>query len=332
MRHKIISTGLTAMSCLALTACSTEEAPQAEGPVLFSDCEDGCPEMAVIPAGSFLMGAEGGEEGRPEGPIHEVTIAQPFALATREVTNAEYARFLADTGREASKGCWAFNQEEKAFKFSEEADYTSPGDGAGDGAPDMPVVCVSWLDAKAYTAWLSEKSGKAYRLPTEAEWEYAAKAGTTTDFPWGDDINQGCEYANIYDTDGSVVGFSGFVPHSEGEVLKSLANAECSDGHVGASPVGSYPANSLGLYDIVGNVWEWTEDCYFAPYPEDIPTDGSAYNPGDTCERRSVRGGSWITSPFRIRPAWRGRDPEDQLSWIFGFRVARDLAPDEAAN
>lgn len=296
----------------------------------FADCDDTCPEMAVVPAGSFTMGTDGGEEGRPEGPPHKVVIARPFALARLEVTNADYARFLKDTGRKPSAGCWSFDFAAKQFQFDEAADYKSPGDGAGDAAPDMPAVCVSWHDAQAYVGWLSEKTGHAYRLPTEAEWEYAARAGADTIFPWGDDIGDGCVHANIYDVDGAPVGFSGFVSASSDETLVSLDHAACSDGHLGAAPVASYRANAFGLYDMIGNVWEWTQDCYEAPYPANVPVDGSAFETEGSCKRRSVRGGSWITSPFRIRPAWRGRDPEDQLSWIFGFRVARDLSDEEA--
>jgi formylglycine-generating enzyme required for sulfatase activity len=329
MRTPLLScAGLALAGCphpAAATGPGSDEQTQVQ---LFTDCDAGCPEMAVIPAGSFMMGAEGGEEGRPEYPVHEVTIARPFALATLEVSNADYAAFLAATGRTAARGCWYFDQQDRAFRMNDQADYASPGDGAGNGAPDMPAVCVSWLDAQAYVQYLSSRTGKTYRLPTEAEWEYAASAGATTQYPWGADIDQGCGQANIYDAEGSVIGFSGFAPQSaDGEPLQSLDHATCSDGHKGAAPVGSFPANRFGLHDIVGNVWEWTQDCYYAPYPDDIPTDGSAYDPGEVCERRSVRGGSWITSPFRIRTAWRGRDPEDQLSWIFGFRVARDLGP-----
>jgi len=323
-----------AASAALLAGCSTTATggQSAAGPRIISDCAEFCPEMAVIPAGRFTMGAQGGEEGRPEGPVHEVTIARPFALARLEVTNADYARFLTETGREAAQGCWKFDFSAKQFTFGENGDYTAPGDGAGDGAPDMPAVCVSWRDAQAYVQYLSEKTGKSYRLPTEAEWEYAAKAGSNSAFPWGEDINQGCAQANIYDADGAPIGFSGFVSGAGSGALTTLDHATCSDGHLGAAPVGSYPANAFGLHDMIGNVWEWTQDCYVAPYAANVPTDGSAFEVQGECERRSVRGGSWITSPFRIRPAWRGRDPEDQLSWIFGFRVARDLTPEELAQ
>ena len=318
------------LACCAALALPGAVVAQAE-PQTFADCPDICPQMVVIPAGSFRMGAEGGEDGRPEGPVRDVTIARPFALARVEVSNADFARFLADTGRKAARGCWSFDFEAKAFALDPAADFTAPGDGAGGGAPDMPAVCVSWRDAQAFVGWLSDRTGQTYRLPSEAEWEYAANAGSTAAFPWGEDIDGGCALANIYDAAGAPIGFSGFVSGAN-NALTALDHAACDDGHLGVAPVGSFPANAFGLHDMIGNVWEWTQDCYFAPYPDDAPVDGSAYQPAGDCARRSVRGGSWITSPFRIRPAWRGRDPEEQLSWIFGFRVARDLADGEMAR
>lgn len=325
--HLVPKAGAALLAAMLLTGCATI-AEDRRAATVIEDCDDGCPQMVAIPAGSFMMGAQGGEEGRPEGPVHQVTIARPFALARFETTNAEYARFLRESGRMPSKGCWSFGFTQRTFQLNAAADYTAPGDGAGDGAAQMPVTCVSWHDAQAYARWMSDRTGHAYRLPTEAEWEYAARAGSRTAFPWGDDIEAGCIHANIYDAEGAPIGFSGFVPGG-GNGLGALDHAACSDGHRGAAPVGSYAANAFGLHDMIGNAWEWTQDCYVAPYPADVPVDGRAYQAKGACERRSVRGGSWITSPFRIRPAWRGRDPEDQLSWIFGFRLARDLEPGE---
>jgi len=291
----------------------------------FRDCAKACPAMVAVPAGSFIMGADAGEEGRPEGAPHPVTIARPFALGMREVSNAEYALFLAETGHVTSRGCRSFVRATGKVEAIEDADFRHPGEGAGDGAPDMPVVCVSWLDAKAYTAWLSRKSGKPYRLPSEAEWEYAARAGSKGDYPWVGGTAAACRYANLLDKDGmadgalAVFGGAGGLP----------AAVPCSDSHAAVAPVGSYPANAYGLQDMTGNVWEWTRDCYIAPYPADAPRDGRPVEVSGPCPRRAVRGGSWMSAAFRNRVSWRGRDPEDQVSWIFGFRVARDLMPHE---
>ncbi|MEJ6009828.1 SUMF1/EgtB/PvdO family nonheme iron enzyme [Novosphingobium aquae] len=287
----------------------------------FTDCKLDCPEMVVIAPGKFRMGADGGEEGRPEGPPHDVAIAKPFALGRFEVTNAQYERFIADTGRVPTKSCRSWDRKSNSVSEGADADFRKPGIGAGDGAPQIPVVCVSWRDAKAYVGWLAKKSGKPYRLPTEAEWEYAARAGSPEDYAWGKDPAAGCGWANTLDRRAIA---SGMLPAFQ-EKAGEPAHARCDDAQAGAAPVGSYKPNAFGLYDMTGNVWEWTEDCYAAPYAPDVPTDGSAYQVKGECARRAVRGGSWMTVPFRNRPAWRGRDPEDQVSWIFGMRVARDL-------
>lgn len=295
--------------------------PAMAAPKPVRDCADVCPAMVVVPAGHFIMGADAGEADRPEGAPHPVTIARAFALATREVTNGDYAAFLSAAGYQTSRGCRSLIRATGKVEAIADADFRHPGEGAGEGAPDKPVVCVSWRDAKAYTAWLSQKTGKPYRLPSEAEWEYAARAGTNTEFPWEGGAAKACLHANVLDGDGmadgalAVFGGAGGMP----------AAVPCRDGFAGAAPVGSYPPNAFGLYDMVGNVWEWTQDCYVAPYPADAPRDGRAYEVAGACPRRAVRGGSWMSAAFRNRVTWRGRDPEDQVSWIFGFRVARDL-------
>ncbi len=275
------------------------------------DCDD-CAVLAVVPAGSFRMGADGGEEGRPEGPAHERTIRTAFALATTEVTNAQYARFVDETGHPTVPGCEIWPKGTDAEKT---ATWKNPGIGRPP-RPDEPVVCVSWQDAKAYVGWLAQRTGKPYRLPTEAEWEYAARAGTVTPFPWDGGEDSACTHANIYDK--SAAGRFRWV------------NAACDDGHPELAPVGSFKANALGLHDMVGNVWEWVEDCYVIPYPHGPATE-AAVQPaaGESCARRSVRGGSWMTRPDRNRVTFRGRDPEDARYFMFGFRVARDHAPGE---
>jgi len=275
----------------------------------------GCPQMVAIPAGQFVMGAQGGEEGRPEGPMHKVRIERAFALAAHEVTVAQYGAFVAATGHISGTDCRSWDPVAGTVQNRVGADWRMPAPGVV-AQPDHPVSCVSWRDAKAYVAWLAEVTGKPYRLPTEAEWEYAARAGSQTGYSWGDDADAACAHANLYDLDAL-------------QPSIRWQHVNCRDGFAGVAPVGSFGANGFGLHDMTGNVWEWVEDCYVAPYAADVPVDGSAYQVNGPCPRRAVRGGAWITLADRNRVAWRGRDPEDFVSWIFGFRVARDLMPAE---
>ena len=268
----------------------------------FRDCAT-CPEMVVLPAGQFTMGSPEGEEGRDEseGPQHQVTIAKPFAVGKYEVTIGQYAKFVRETKHNTGNcdyppdGFWR----DPGFKLSN----------------NHPVVCVNWDDAATYAHWLSVKTGHEYRLLTETEWEYAARARTTTAYHFGSTIS------------------------------KDQAHFDAS--YSGTVSVGSYPANAFGLHDMHGNVWEWVEDCWHDDYTG-APTNGSAWLSGcrkgdeDDCgglgelckealvgkELRVLRGGSWYSSPEDLRSAYR--------IWILatyrnddfiGFRVARTLTP-----
>jgi formylglycine-generating enzyme required for sulfatase activity len=184
-----------------------------------------------------------------------------------------------------------------------------------------PAVCVSWNDAKAFIRWLSRKTGKTYRLPTEAEWEYAARAGTRTARYWGDDPNQACVHENVADRSTYETGFSRQSRKTWSR--PSGRRHDCDDGRYLIAPVGSYRANGFGLYDMLGNVWEWTEDCGNASYTG-APADGSAWLTGD-CSRRVLRGSSWTSEPRYARSANRARDPSDYRSTGIGFRLARTL-------
>lgn len=273
----------------------------------FRDCSD-CPEMVVVPAGSFRMGFDGGEPERYEGPVRDVTIVRPFAAGRTEVTVAQFRQFVTDTGYRAARGCYAWDGREATML--PEADWADPGYGTPPG-DDEPVICVDWRDASAYVNWLGDRTGQRYRLLTEAEWEYAAKAGSTATFPWGNEPADGCRYGNIYDESG-------------GRTLGApITPAPCDDGFPRVAPVGRFAPNAFGLHDMTGNVWEWVEDCYAMPYPPE-PVDGSPQLKVG-CDRRGTRGGSWTTDISRQRPTFRGRDPEDLVSQVFGFRVARDL-------
>lgn len=281
---------------------------------VFSDCER-CPEMVVVPEGTFTMGTAVGAYERldREGPQITVTIEQPFALGRFELTVGHFRAFVEATGYEPSPGCRVWREK---WTNSPDHGWRNPSQPA-EIEDDQPAVCVSWLDAKAYLEWLSGESGKSYRLPSESEWEYSARAGSGAARFWGESWNEGCGHANTYD----IAGRKTF-PYFPWE------HAACNDGYGGLAPVGSFEPNAFGLHDMIGNVWEWTEDCYTASYVG-APKDGRPWVWEGGCERRSIRGGSWITAPERNRVAFRGRDPEDWHANYFGFRVARDLDPAE---
>ncbi len=295
---------------LVLSACETFEQSAMQPGQTFQDCAD-CPDMVVVPPGDFVMGRDGGvNEERYEGPVHQVSIGYSYAVGRLEITNAQYGQFIEKSGHVSAADCWSWTGETWA---------PQPGSSwkdLGYGGPpkdNEPVACVDWDDAKAYVAWLAAKTGKPYRLLTEAEWEYAARAGRPeTLYAWGEDETDGCREANFYDEAGAT-----------SDVPRPAGNVACNDGFVGAAPVGSLAPNPFGIHDMTGNVWEWVEDCYAMPYPAE-PTDGSAQL-DEGCDRRSVRGGAWSSAITWQVPTFRGRDPVDRISHIFGFRVARDL-------
>jgi formylglycine-generating enzyme required for sulfatase activity len=234
---------------------------------IFRDCPD-CSEMVVVPAGQFKMGSA---ETIYEQPAHQVSIARPFAIGRREVTFDEWDLCVT------AGGC----------KYRP--------DDHGWGRANRPVIDVSWDDAKAFLSWLSQKSGKIYRLPSEAEWEYAARAGTESSFWWGRSPVKG--------------------------------NANCEDCAESPSrrtlPAQSFRPNGFGLFDVAGNVAEWVEDCWNDTY-RGAPTDGSAWITGQ-CRQRGLRGGSFASKTNFIRSAARFRYDQDVRYYANGFRVVRDL-------
>ena len=276
----------------------------------FRDCA-GCPWMVVVPEGSFLMGSPKSEAGRSddEGPRHRVAFARPFAVSKHEVTRGEFARFVSERGRSMGDGCWGYEGGEWDWRSGKS--WENPGFEQTD---EHPVVCVSWEDARAYVEWLSEKTGKEYRLLSESEWEYVARGGRGTSRYWGEGESGQCRHANGGD-----------------EALKGeyadwpWAVASCNDRHVWTSPVGTFEENGFGLHDVLGNVWEWVGDCYHDSY-EGAPADGSAWESGD-CERRVLRGGSWFNGPGNLRSANRSGFPAGYRLDDDGFRVARTLTP-----
>ena len=283
----------------------------------FRDCSNGCPEMVVVKQGKFTMGAPAGEEARENlpnelrgrsVPQHLIKIRHKFAIGKFDATRDEYAQFVSETNRPDPDSCITVNAPGTDF-ITTNGNWHSPGF-AQTGSD--PVVCVSWDDAQAYVAWLSAKTGHVYRLPTEAEWEYAARAGTTTARYGSDNPVEICRYTNVGDLD-----------YSEQHPGDSGVNRACRDGYAFTSPVGSFPPNQFGLYDMLGNVMDWTEDCWNANY-SGAPTDGTAWQSGD-CGRRVVHGGSWDADLSVVRSAMRRGILTSRRNATFGFRVARTL-------
>ncbi|MFN3077178.1 MAG: formylglycine-generating enzyme family protein [Alphaproteobacteria bacterium] len=240
---------------------------------VFRECE-GCPEMVVVPAGTFVMGSDGPDSSEREKPIHPVTISRPFAVGRYPVTQEEYTALVG----------------------------TNPSFFVGSR---NPVENVNWYDAQAYIRLLNEKvrlleqgtgvEAGPYRLLSEAEWEYAARAGTTTQYWWGDDVGVG--KANC---------------------------SECGNPWEKKTvPVGSFPPNAFGIHEMSGNVWEWVEDCWGANYRK-ATGDGSASLAGD-CDWRVVRGGSWLNNAWYLRSACRNGDGIHGKNNYSGFRLARTL-------
>jgi formylglycine-generating enzyme required for sulfatase activity len=275
------------------------------------------PELVVIPLGSFQMGSPENEPDRKsnEGPRFQVRIQRGFALARTEVTVGEFRRFVEATGYtpSASQSGSSTVYDERSGSMSAKSGVTWQSDHNGRPADaNLPVVHVSWVDAKAYADWLSRETGNSYRLPSEAEFEYVLRAGTVTRFPWGD--------GNPSRLVGNLTG-DGDRSDSRRNWVNSFP--DYSDGFWGPAPVRSYEANRFGIHDINGNVSEWVEDCWHDNYQR-APADGSAWvNPG--CNRRVIRGGSWASSPDQARSAFRLTAAPTTTNARLGFRVARDL-------
>ena len=266
----------------------------------FNECRN-CPDMVVLPAGQFTMGSPASDPQREEDePQQQVTIAKPFAMSRTPVTWDQWEACVRDNWCEGAAIDEALRL---GFDGEPNPDYRDHGRGS------RPVVGVSWYDAQRYVGWLNWKSGEddAYRLPSDAEWEYGARAGTTTIFPWGDEIDY--DYGNFGRREGGLGG------HAEGR-------DEWVDE---TSPVGSFPANAFGLFDMHGNVFEWTEDCFEADRAN-APGDGSASKEGN-CANRVFRSGTFLSNPYMQRSARRGAPYPATVRGrsYLGFRVAKTL-------
>jgi formylglycine-generating enzyme required for sulfatase activity len=305
MRAPIIALALPLSALLPAVAQPLARAP-ASGVQEFSECPN-CPPMVAIPGGKFLMGSPKSEPGRfdSEGPQHVVTV-KAFALGKYDVTSKEFLAFLAATGYQP-KPC------NKMLNLGWHVVYSRPLRAyppSENEPPEWPAVCLDHQDALAYVAWINAQAKVAhpdladragpYRLPSEAEWEYAARAGTLTSRWWGDDIGKGNANCN------------GCGSRWDNNVL---------------APVTAFLPNPFGLYGMLGNAWQWTADCWHPSYVG-APSDGSAWTTGD-CSKHVIRGGSWNNVPIFIRSASRNGAADDggeyDYSSLSGFRLARDL-------
>jgi len=266
----------------------------------FKDC-DVCPELVVIPAGSIRIGAPFREGGDDEWPIHNVVISQPFSIGKYEVTRLEFSTFVDSTDYETKHSCRFLAK----VGWEEGVSWITPGFAQTDRDP---VVCVNWKDAKSYLKWLTKKTGRSYRLPSEAEWEYAARAGAVDRYYFGDSVSELCQYGNGVDASSNF----------------KWQNKKCADGYgARTAPVGSFLPNDFGLYDTIGNAWEWLEDCWNDSY-YGAPNDGTSWITGE-CSMRGTRGGSWLNDPRFLRSAHRNSLYYTYRKYNTGFRVVREL-------
>jgi formylglycine-generating enzyme required for sulfatase activity len=280
---------------------------------VFRECQN-CPEMMVVPAGEILMGSnasdiDSGLAAANEGPQHRAVLNQPIAVGRFEITRDQYAAFVKSAGYRLSDRCYTF--EHNLPQERAERSFLNPGF-AQDG--NHPAVCVSWTDAKAYVQWLSQTTGKSYRLLSEAEFEYVARAGGSSRFGFADDSADLCKFANGADRATKTAGLPA-----------DAAYMSCMDGFPYTAPVGSLAANAFGLYDVIGNVWEWTEDCYYGDYATASADSAARIDAG--CSSRTVRGGDWFSTEASLRPAVRAKADVDARHDDIGFRVARTLGP-----
>ena len=283
-------------------------------------------EMVRVPAGTFTMGtsaAQDDQQNLPSDyqswskPQHTVTVSS-FLMAKTPVTRGQYAQFVSATGGTGgSSGCYGpqivqqNGQQWENWVKDPSLTWQNPGFSQTD---DDPVVCVSYNDAIAYIAWLNTRTGETYRLPTEAEWEYAArgKANQSAAHYWGDDVTLACQYANVAGSDFATA----YQINSSTDGIFS-----CSDGFSYTAPVAKFSANDYGLYDMLGNVWQWTADCWNADYTN-APTDGSAATSG-TCDLHVVRGGSWSSSTWFVQSGYRNGNGSGDRDTFNGFRLVK---------
>lgn len=310
-----VVTGLVLWFAVRGFQSGSDSAQSSPAPDSIRDCA-GCPEMVRVPVGSVTVGAAPGEdetEGTTTGerestaPQIRISIGQPLMVGRFEVTRGEFQRFALAP---ASTGIFCDGLNSKGgWENIDRRNWREPGISQND---QHPVVCVNFGEISDFLSRLSQASGRRYRLPTEAEWEYFARGGRPTTRYWGDDRSPTCRFANVADQ----------VLANSGAVVRSSTNVfNCEDGYAMTAPVGRFRANPFGLHDVLGNVWEWTEDCW-SPSLYGLRVDGKGRS-GD-CRYRAVRGGSWFSVPRTVRAAHRFRVHSTHRDSSVGFRVVRD--------
>ncbi|MEO5640915.1 MAG: formylglycine-generating enzyme family protein [Sphingomicrobium sp.] len=314
-----------AIAVLPTAAPAVDSASGKKAGETFKDCPD-CQTMVVVPAGKYKMGSspeERAREGVPatfgdhEGPVRDISIAKPFAIATTETTRGQWARFVSATKRPVPTQCFDYNPTDDSWAGTKGklVNWQKPGFEQTD---DHPVVCVSWQDATEYAAWMAKSTGQPYRLATEAEWEYAARGGTATTRPWGDSVTPICNNSRIM-TSGTYTA----IAKSEGWTGELV----CADDTSYTVKVASYDANPWGIYDMLGNVWEWVADCAAVDHSK-LPADGTAQTAanGGNCAQRLTKGGAFHSRVWLARPATRGDGQEGfNRPVASGIRIVRDI-------
>jgi len=330
MFRQVWTVALVAVVALgSLTLAAAQESKEAGGKRQITNSIG--MKLILIPAGEFTMGSRKSAEDTAtsfsktygddlltadlftaEHPQHRVRITRPLYLGTCHVTRGQFRQFVTDTSykTDAEKGekpgAWGWDPDRKGFEFNEKYSWRNAGFEQTD---EHPVVCVNWNDAVAFCKWLSKKEGKAYRLPTEAEWEYACRSGTTTRYYSGDDPETPAKVGNLPDAT--------FKAKSPG----AKYTIKASDGYVFTSPVGSFKSNAFGLYDMHGNAWQWCADWYGAKYYDASPAEDPTGPASGTV--RVLRGGSWVVGPIVTRSGYRFKCSPDLRDYSSGFRVAR---------
>ena len=307
-----------ALSTAPLAAAAQSALP---GTVV-QDCSD-CPAMVVVPPGRFVMGSNRDEQDRfgvapdyaaTELPAHPVRIDRSFAISRTPVTKDEWALYAVSAeAQDGPSGCSVFSTEGRSWGFDPNRSWRDPG---FTQAGREPVVCVDFEDARRYAAWLSGRTRQRYRLPTEAEWEYAARAGTSTANYWGDTLDDACAHTNAADLTRL---------HASGQSELPGSALRCDDGYAYTAPVDAFPPNEFGLYGMSGNVNQIVVDCFHANY-DGAPEDGRVWAGGD-CRYHMDRGASWVNSPRFVRAAMRHKDLVEARISVLGFRLVRELAP-----
>ena len=316
---------MTAAPFLASVWCAVLAAPASTEPL--RDCEE-CPALVSIPAGDFTMGAELAESKRlglpdywatREQPTHRVVIQRGFSIGQYEITRAEFAAFATETGYSPEQGCWQFVGTEWLFDASR-----SWRDPKIDTSDDHPVTCINWHDANAYALWLTRKTGHNYRLPSEAEWEYVARAGTRTAYWFGDSADEICRYVNLGDlTTQDAFGWD--KTEIKYAKMDNWKGQPCRDGYPTMAPVQKTVANPFGVHGLLGNANEWVADCWNDDHTT-APATQEARLGGSDCGLRVMRGQGWTAIAASTRSAFRLKMAATDRRFTFGFRVLRELA------